>query len=120
MHIAVLRAGGFGTALAKSPEGRGHEVTPWARAADGAAAMQARRASPPPPGAVPRPGVTVTHDLLGAAAGKRMVVVLTPSHAVREAVSQAAPALAEGVILVNAAKGIEEGSLDTIDRIYEE
>jgi glycerol-3-phosphate dehydrogenase (NAD(P)+) len=49
-----------------------------------------------------------------------MVCVVTPSHAVREVVGQAAPDLAEGVILVNAAKGIEEGSLDTIDRIYDE
>ncbi len=120
MNVAVLGAGAFGTAIAKSLEGRRHEVTLWARTAQGAEEIQARRESPHLPGAKLGPRVTVTHDLTGAVADKAMVVVVTPSHAVREVVAQAAPALAEGVILVNAAKGIEEGSLDTIDRIYEE
>ena len=36
MNIAVLGAGAFGTAIAKSLEGRGHEVTLWARTEEGA------------------------------------------------------------------------------------
>jgi glycerol-3-phosphate dehydrogenase (NAD(P)+) len=120
MDVAVLGAGAFGTAIAKSLEDRGHDVVLWARTADGADEMQERRESRHLPGAKLGPRVTVTHDLVRAVTGKAMVCVVTPSHAVREVVTQAAPALAEGVILVNAAKGIEEGSLDTIDRIYEE
>jgi glycerol-3-phosphate dehydrogenase (NAD(P)+) len=120
MDVAVLGAGAFGTAIAKSLEDTGHDVVLWARTASGAAEIQASRESPHLPGAKLGPRVTVTHDLVRAVTGKAMVCVVTPSHAVREVIGQAAPALAEGVILVNAAKGIEEGSLDTIDRIYDE
>jgi glycerol-3-phosphate dehydrogenase (NAD(P)+) len=120
MDVAVLGAGAFGTAIAKSLEDRGHDVTLWARTADGAEEIQRTRESSHLRGAKLGPRVTVTHDLEAAVRGKGMVCVVTPSHAVREVVAQAAPALAEGVIVVNAAKGIEEGSLDTIDRIYDE
>ena len=118
MNVAVLGAGAFGTAIAKSLESTGHDVTLWARTEDGAREIQETRESPHLPGAPLGPRVTVTHDLAAAVADKPLVWVVTPSHAIREVVSQAAPALAEGVILVNAAKGIEEGSLDTIDQIY--
>ncbi len=120
MNIAVLGAGAFGTAIAKSLEGRGHEVTLWARTEEGAREMQETRESRHLPGAKLGPRVLVTHDLLAAVAGKPMVVSVTPSHTIREVLSAAAPALAESVILVNASKGIEEGSLDTIDRICAE
>jgi glycerol-3-phosphate dehydrogenase (NAD(P)+) len=120
MDVAVLGAGAFGTAIAKSLEDRGHNVVLWARTADGAVELQERRESRHLPGAKLGPRINVTHDLAFAVRGKPMVCVVTPSHAVREVVGQAAPDLAEGVILVNAAKGIEEGSLDTIDRIYDE
>jgi glycerol-3-phosphate dehydrogenase (NAD(P)+) len=120
MDVAVLGAGAFGTAIAKSLEDRGHDVVLWARTADGADEMQESRESRHLPGAKLGPRVTVTHDLVRAVTGKAMVCVVTPSHAVREVITQAAPALADGVIIVNAAKGIEEGSLDTIDRIYDE
>jgi glycerol-3-phosphate dehydrogenase (NAD(P)+) len=120
MNVAVLGAGAFGTAIAKSLEARGHEVVLWARTAAGADEIQQTRESRHLPGAKLGPRVTVTHDLQAAVADKPMVVVVTPSHAVRDTIQEAAPALGEGVILVNAAKGLEEGSLDTIDRIYEE
>jgi glycerol-3-phosphate dehydrogenase (NAD(P)+) len=118
MDIAILGAGAFGTALALACEARGHQVTLWARSVDGAEKIAATRESPHLPGAFLPPSIQVTSDLAGAVQGKPMVLGVTPSHAIREVLGAAAPALRDDVILVNCSKGIEEGTLDTIDRIY--
>jgi glycerol-3-phosphate dehydrogenase (NAD(P)+) len=118
MDIAVLGAGAFGTALAIACEARGHDVTLWARTSHGAAKIDASRESPHLPGARLGPRIGVTGDIATAVRQKPMVLAVTPSHAIREVLADAAPALSPDVILVNCSKGIEEGSLDTIDRIY--
>jgi glycerol-3-phosphate dehydrogenase (NAD(P)+) len=120
MDIAILGGGAFGSAIAKSLEAN-HDVTVWMRSEDDPARVQATRWAPGmPPGLTLGPRVTVTDDLAAALKGKPMVVCVVPSHAIRPVMSKAAPLLAEGVVVVNASKGIEEGTLDTIDRIFEE
>jgi glycerol-3-phosphate dehydrogenase (NAD(P)+) len=120
VDIAVLGAGAFGTALAICAEARGHRVTLWARTPVGADEIAATRESPHLRGVKLPASITVTADLAAAVAGKAMVLGVTPSHAIREVFGQAAAHLDERVIVVNCSKGLEEGTLDTIDRIYAE
>ncbi len=121
MDIAVLGAGAFGTALAKmfsETAGRPHAVTLWCRGAEAAARIEATRESSHLPGVTLGPWVRVTHDLAAAVTGKPVVVGVTPSHVVRAVLGQAAPHLASDTIVVSASKGIEQGSLATIDQIF--
>jgi glycerol-3-phosphate dehydrogenase (NAD(P)+) len=119
MQIAVLGAGAFGTSIAKSLE-RKHQVTLWARTGEGAEEIARTRESPHLRGHKLGDSVIVTHDLASAVRGKAMIVSVTPSHAIRGVLGEAAEWLDEQVILVNASKGLEEGTLATIDRIYDE
>jgi glycerol-3-phosphate dehydrogenase (NAD(P)+) len=118
MNIAVLGAGAFGTVWAKVLAERGHAVTLWVRGGDAAAQISVDRESPYLPGVRLPPSIEVTPDLAEAVSGKPMVLGVTPSHAVRAVFTAAAPELARDVIIVNASKGIEQGTLATVDHIY--
>jgi glycerol-3-phosphate dehydrogenase (NAD(P)+) len=60
----------------------------------------------------------VTNDLEEAVRAKRFVFGVTPSHGIREVIGRAAPALDPDAIVINAAKGLEDGTLKTIDAVY--
>lgn len=123
MEIAVLGAGAFGTALAKmisEVPGRAHQVTLWCRRRDAAEQIAASRESSHLPGARLGDAVRVTHDLGAAVAGKPLVVSVIPSQSVREALAHAAPHLSADTVLVNASKGIEQGTLATMDQVFRE
>src|SRR5262245_45583419 len=120
MEVAVLGAGAFGTSLAKLLEGNSHRVTLWCRGEEMARRISETRESPRLPGARLGDGVACTHDLAAAVAGKPIVLCVTPSHGVRETLSAAAPHLAADAIVVNASKGIEEGTLATMDQVCRE
>jgi glycerol-3-phosphate dehydrogenase (NAD(P)+) len=66
------------------------------------------------------PSIAVTADLARAVAGRAMVVLATPSGFVRTTIARAAPHLDRGAILVCAAKGLEEGTGLTLDRVVSE
>ena len=117
--IAVIGAGSYGTCLAVLFGNHGHRVSLYARGADSAAEMQAARENKTYlPGHRFADSVTVTHDLAAAVRGKRFVFGVTPSHAIREVLGQAAKSLEPDAIVINAAKGLEDGTLQTIDAVY--
>jgi len=62
--------------------------------------------------------VTVTSDLAAAVKAKQFVVGVTPSHGVRELFSQIANIMDPDAIVINASKGLEDGTLKTIDAVY--
>jgi glycerol-3-phosphate dehydrogenase (NAD(P)+) len=64
--------------------------------------------------------ISVGADLVGAVRGKRFIVGVTPSHGVRELFGPLAAALDPDAVVINASKGLEDGSLKTIDAIYQD
>ena len=62
--------------------------------------------------------MTVTADLEAAVRGKQIVVGVTPSHAIRDVLGRAAAWLDPDVVVVNASKGLEDGTLQTIEQVY--
>jgi len=118
-EIAVIGAGSYGTCLAVLAGNAGHAVTLWARGADFAAELERTRINQPylPNFALPAT-VKVTSDLEAAVRGKQFVLGVTPSHGIRDVLGRAAQWLDPDAIVINASKGLEDGTLDTIDRLY--
>jgi glycerol-3-phosphate dehydrogenase (NAD(P)+) len=119
MRIAVIGAGSYGTCLAKLLGERGHEVALWCRRPELAAQIAATRDNRDYlPGAALPEAVRTTAELADAIAGVRIAVCAVPSHATRQIVSSFASALPADAVLVNATKGLEEGTFARIDQIY--
>ncbi len=119
LDVAVIGAGSYGTCLAILLAGAGHRTTLWARGEEVARDLaSARENKLYLPGFRLPDGLVVTHDLEQAVGGKAIVVGVTPSHAIRDVLGRAARWLDPDVVMVNASKGLEDGTLDTIDEVY--
>jgi glycerol-3-phosphate dehydrogenase (NAD(P)+) len=117
--IAVIGAGSYGTCLAVLFGKAGHRVSLYCRGADAAAAMEsARENAAYLPGHRFPDSVHVTSDLEDTVGAKRFVFGVTPSHGIREVLGRAAPALDPDAVVINASKGLEDGTLKSIDAVY--
>ena len=119
--IGVIGAGSWGTALAVLLCGNGHEVTLWSIIEDEVHTLQTKRENPDKlPGVKLPEKIEVTSDLEKAVLGKPVLVLAVPSPYVRSTAHTMKPYVAEGQIIVNVAKGIEEDSLKTLSQVIEE
>jgi glycerol-3-phosphate dehydrogenase (NAD(P)+) len=119
--IAVVGAGSYGSCLAMLFGRAGHRVSLWARNPETAAQMQeTREAQAYLPGHKLPETITVTSDLEAAVRGKQFIVGVTPSHGSRDVLGRAATWFDPDAIVINASKGLEDGTLATIDRVYAE
>ena len=119
MKITVLGSGGWGTALAILLLDNGNDVTLWSFLEKEAAVLRETRENPMLKG-VPLPEelkITTSMDVL---AESELVVLATPSFAVRETARKAAPLLREDVVVVSVAKGIEKDTALCLTQVIEE
>jgi len=119
LPVAVIGAGSYGTCLAIQAAAAGHDVTFWARGqafADELAATRENKVYLP--GFTLPPAVTVTADLERAVRDRAIIIGVTPSHAIRDVFGRAAAWFDPDAVLVNASKGLEDGTLLTIDELY--
>jgi Glycerol-3-phosphate dehydrogenase len=108
-NVAVYGAGSWGSALAVVLANAGHQVALIGRHADEMGLMSKHRENARYlPGVVLPPGVLPTTDL--SLLNVDLVVFSVPSHSVRQAARLVKPYLKPGCIVVNTAKGMEEGS----------
>lgn len=107
-QIAVIGAGAWGTALAVTAATAGRAVTLWAHEAEVAAAIsRTHRNEVFLPGIDLPEAIFATADLAEAVAGADAVLLVVPSQFLRPVCSGLAAALAPGVPICLAAKGIE-------------
>ena len=119
MKITVLGSGGWGTALSLLLLDNGNDVTLWSFLEKEAETLRATRENPMLQG-VPLPEeLKITTDM-GAVSGCELVVMATPSFAVRETARKLAPLLDEGAVVVSVAKGIERDTALCLTQIIEE
>jgi glycerol-3-phosphate dehydrogenase (NAD(P)+) len=112
VKAVVIGGGSWGTALAAVLAQRGHDVVQWARESDQARSInETHQNTRYLPGIPLPPNLRATSDLGEAVSGRRLVVSVVPSHAVRDVMARAVPQLAPDAIVVSASKGIEWGTL---------
>jgi glycerol-3-phosphate dehydrogenase (NAD(P)+) len=105
MNIAIIGAGGWGTALGVLLHGKGHRVRLWAYVPAHVAEMQARRENVHfLPGVPLPPDLEISNDMARVIAGAELAVMAVPSHTMRESCRQL-PRLAMPIVSVS--KGIE-------------
>ena len=110
-RVVVAGAGSWGTTVANLLAGKGLDVRLWAREADVATAIT--RA-----GQNPRylPGITLHPRLRGVSAlgealsDADLAVFAIPAQSLRAVLREVAPSISSHVVIVNLAKGIEEGT----------
>ena len=119
--IGVIGAGSWGTALALLLHNNGHEVTLWSILEDEVELLSTKRENPDKlPGVKLPEDMPVTSDLKQAMSGRDMLVLAVPSPFVRSTAHSMREVAAEGQIIVNVSKGIEEATLLTMSQVIKE
>ena len=118
MRVAVIGAGGWGTALATLLVSIGHQVCLWVRRPSLLENVQTTREN-----AAYLPGVSLPEQLktsgslAEAVREADLIVLAVPSHAIRFVVRQMVTTLSRSPLLLSTAKGIEEQTLQTVTSI---
>jgi glycerol-3-phosphate dehydrogenase (NAD(P)+) len=117
-EIAVIGAGSWGTTLANLLARKGFSVDLWVREEDVFRQMVEEREN-----GTFLPGVNLDQRLRpvrgfrDALAGKRVVVIVAPSHVFRQVLAGMQPYLERNVLIVSAAKGIENDTLMVMSQV---
>ena len=119
--VAVLGGGSWGTALAVLLAAKGHKVAIWEYFPERAAALrQDRENKAMLPGIRIPAEVLVTSEMEEAFGGSDHVLLVVPSHGLRETARQAAAFLTPGHLVTVATKGLEEGTLKRMSEVAQE
>jgi glycerol-3-phosphate dehydrogenase (NAD(P)+) len=119
--VAVIGSGSWGTALAMAAARNVNEVRLWARDETVASEMQRTRRNPFYLNNVRLPdNILATSSLAEALNGSRFVVLVVPSHALREVMMKMRDFLTEDMILVSATKGVENQTLMRMSEVIED
>ena len=117
MRIAIMGAGGWGTALGITAGRAGHEVRVWSRNASVVEEINVSHLNTQylAPHRLPE-NIRATCETGEAMRGAEMVILAAPSHATRDLLMRLAPDVAMEMIFVSATKGVE---IETGKRISE-
>ncbi len=120
-RTVVLGAGSWGTTLGLVLHDNGHDVVLWEFDPEQVQAVgrdgENRKFLP----GIPIPdGITVTGDLGAALDGRDVVVFAVPSHAVRSVARGAGAGVPKERLVINVAKGIENGTLARMSEVLSE
>ena len=108
MRVAVIGAGGWGTALSLVAARAGCEVRLWSRSPSVVEDINERRVNVAYlEGHVIPEGVTATTEAGAALSGAEMVVLAAPSHATRALLESMSGLFGPGAVFVSATKGVE-------------
>lgn len=118
--VSIIGAGSWGIALALLLSNNGHQVTVWSALEEEVEELKTKREHHSLPGVKLPDTMEFTGNMESAMADKELLVTAVPSVFVRQTAEKMRPFLSEGQIVVNVAKGIEEGTLKTLSDILEE
>ena len=119
MKITVLGSGGWGTALALVLLENGHEVALWSYAEEENAVLRRDRENPMLKG-VPLPETLILTTDMSVVKECEVVVLATPSFAVRGTAAKLKALVEPGSVLVTVSKGIEKDTSLRLSQVVEE
>jgi glycerol-3-phosphate dehydrogenase (NAD(P)+) len=118
MRVTVLGSGSWGTALAKVLSDKGHRVVLWGRRAELAEAIRKERENTTfLPGFRLADTLDATADPEEALHGAEMLVIAVPTHGIRETLRRCEALIPQGIPVVSATKGIEQGTLQFVNEM---
>lgn len=119
--IGVVGAGSWGTAIADLLGGKGFFIDLWAYEQEVVDQIKNDRENKVfLPGFTLSDYITASNDLQAVVADKNLVVVVVPSHVMRETSQKMAAYLSEKTVLVSASKGIENKTHLTMSGVIRE
>ncbi len=120
-NVGVLGAGSWGTALSVLLSDNGHQVTVWSIDENEVKMLNEKREHELKlPGVKLPDDMVITGDLGSTIRGRDFLVLAVPSPFTRSTAKKMSPFVAEGQIIVDVAKGIEEATLMTLSRQIEQ
>ena len=120
-NVGVLGAGSWGTALSVLLSDNGHQVTVWSIDENEVKMLNEKREHELKLPGVKLPNdMVITGDLGSTIRGRDFLVLAVPSPFTRSTAKKMSPFVAEGQIIVDVAKGIEESTLMTLSRQIEQ
>ena len=120
-NVGVLGAGSWGTALSVLLTDNGHQVTVWSIDENEVKMLREKREHELKlPGVKLPDSMVITGDLEQTIADKDFLVLAVPSPFTRSTAKKMAPYVADGQIIVDVAKGIEESTLLTLSKQIEQ
>lgn len=116
-NVGVLGAGSWGTALSVLLHDNGHQVTIWSIDPKEVQMLSKKREHEAKlPGVRLSDEIAITNELEEAITGRDFLVLAVPSPYTRATARSMSSYVAEGQIIVDVAKGIEETTLMTLSR----
>lgn len=115
--ISLLGCGTWGSALAQGLAENGHEIQAWHHKPDVVADMAASRKHPRLDDFTFHDNIHFKSDLHEIVTGTNHVLCAVPSHAVRGIMAQLRENIPDKAIIINVAKGVENGTLDTMSDV---
>ena len=119
MKITVLGSGAWGTALSLVLLENGHQVTLWSYTREESQTLRDNHENPMLKG-VPLPDTLALTDDMACVKGCGLVVLATPSFAVRTTAAKLKDLVDPGTILVSVSKGIEKDTSLRLSQVIEE
>lgn len=119
--VSIIGAGSWGTAVAVMLAKKGCHVKQWVRRADFCKQIiETKENITYLPGVVLPSNIDISSDLEYCCRDSAVIVIATPSHAVREAVHNIKKYVNKEQVIVSLAKGIENETLMRMSQIIEE
>lgn len=120
-NVGIMGAGSWGTALALLLHRNGHQVTVWSISEEEVDMLSEKRehVSKLPGVKIPE-DMQFTTDVESTARDKDFIVLAVPSPFTRSTARSMSPYVADGQIIVDVAKGIEEDTLMTLSQQIEQ
>ena len=121
MKAAVIGAGAWGTALSTLLSAKGYDVHLWVRDADSYKNIILKRINETYlPGVKLPETIRPTLSLEEALWGKELIVLAVPSQGVRQIAENIAGLLPEKALIVNVAKGLEDGTYLRLSQVLQQ
>lgn len=119
-QVSILGGGSWGVALAVLLHKNGHQITIWSKLEKEIEMLQNEHEHKMLPGVKLAEDMIFTTNEEAAAKDKDLIIMAVASSYTRETARRFSKLIAPGQIIVNVAKGIEEGTVMTLSEIIEQ